>query len=130
MNTNSPWEDESGVKVLRFFDSDLRPDWPKPVKRADLLIPCPEVAVLDLDDGQFQEFAADPFAFSKTYKVFPDHEIKWLSPCSFPPAGKGLPEAAPNTRWTVIYEHTCESTATCMACPQTTTMPKRHRSKK
>lgn len=131
MKAKSPWEDESGVRVLRFYSSDSRPDWPQAVTRDDLLPPCPRVVALDLDEDQFEEFVREgPLEFSRKYNLYPDQEILWMSPCAFPPDGKGIPAAAPGTRWTVVYAHTCESLATSAACPQTTTATKRRRSKK
>jgi hypothetical protein len=130
MNSTSHWEDESGVKVLRFYSSKRRPDWPRPADRTDLFPPCPRVVALDLDSKQFEEFSQGPLEFSIKYNLYPDQKILWMSPCAMPPVGRGIPAPAPGTRWIVVYNHTCESLATCAACPQTTTKTRRRRARK
>lgn len=127
MVTSPPWEDESGVRVLRFFKSKQHAEWPQAVNKSDLFPPCPWVVALDLDSGQFQEFLAHgPLQFSAAHNLFPQ-KILWMSPCAMPPVGLGIPEPAPGTRWTVVYTHTCESLATCAACPQSTVIHKTRR---
>ena len=103
------WEEPApGVKVLKMWKTDLNPDWPR-------------VLILDLTAERFREFQQDPLGFDKRYKLFPDQPMLWISHCSMPPRGRGIPEATKLSRWTVVVPHTKVSIGTCAACPQTTT---------
>jgi len=121
MDRKSPWENESGVQVLRLYKSDSYPDWPQAVNKTDLHPDWPRAVMLDLTAEQFSEFDRDPLAFAKEYKLYAEQPISWISPCAKPPCGKGIPQAAESSRWTVVIIHGHLSYATCAACPQTTT---------
>jgi hypothetical protein len=102
------WEELSpGVKVLKLYKTDLNPEWPR-------------VVILNLTAKRFSEFERNPLVFAEKHKLYPDQPILWMSHCSKPPRGKGIPEAADSTCWTVVIPHTKDSLATCAACPQTT----------
>ena len=108
MDRKSPWEEESGVQVLRLYRTDAHPDWPR-------------VVMLDLTAEQFSEFDRDPLAFAEKHRLYPEQPILWMSPCAKPPRGKGIPHATESSRWIVAIIHGHESIATCAACPQSTT---------
>jgi len=104
------WEEPApGVRVLKLWETDLNPDWPR-------------VVLLDLTGEQFNEFDRDPLAFAKKHKLYPEQPILWMTPCAKPPIGKGIPRATEPTRWTVVLNHGHQSIATGAACPQTTTV--------
>ena len=121
MDRKSPWENESGVQVLRLYKSDSYPDWPQAVNKTDLHPDWPRAVMLDLTAEQFSEFDRDPLAFAKKYNLYPEQPILWMSQCAKPPIGKGIPRATESSRWTVVFPHTPKSSAACAACPQTTT---------
>ena len=104
------WEElPSGVKVLKLWETDLNPDWPR-------------VVMLDLTVERFGEFDKNPLVFAKKHELYYDQPILWMTPCAKPPVGKGIPRATESSRWTVVINHGHESIATCAACPQTTTL--------
>jgi hypothetical protein len=103
------WEEPApGVKVLKLWETDLNIDWPR-------------VVILDLTAERFREFEQDPLEFDKRYKLYPDRPILWISHCSKPPRGKGIPKATESSSWTGVIVHGPKSCAVCAACPQTTT---------
>jgi len=106
MKSKSPWEEKSGVRILRLYKTDLLSGWPR-------------VVVLDLSAKQFNEFHENPLAFGKKYDVYPEQPIRWISHVAMPPAGEGIPHAAKGCRWTVVVNHCKISCATAAACPQT-----------
>jgi hypothetical protein len=118
MNRKPPWEEESGVQVLRLYKTKEHPDWPQDVNKAHLHPDWPRVVMLDLDDKQFMEFCQNPLAFTKKYNLYPEQPILWMSGCAKPPIGQGIPHAAEGSRWTVALVHTHGSGASCAACPQ------------
>ena len=104
------WEEPTpGVKVLKLWETDLNPDWPR-------------VVMLDLTVERFGEFDKNPLVFAKKHELYYDQPILWMTPCAKPPLGKGIPQATESSRWTVVINHGHESIATCAACPQTTTL--------
>ena len=116
-----PWEDESGVLVLRLYKTDQHPDWDEDVNKPHLHPDWPRTVLLDLSAEQFKEFDQNPLAFAKKYNLFPEQPILWISDCAKPPRGKGIPQATNSSRWTVVVPHGSLSIATCAACPQSTT---------
>jgi hypothetical protein len=103
------WEEPApGVKVLKLWETDLNPDWPR-------------VVMLDLTVERFTEFDKNPLAFARLHELYPDQPILWMTPCAKPPLGKGIPRATDSSRWMVVINHGHESIATSAACPQTTT---------
>ena len=121
MDRKSPWEQESGVQVLRLYRTDAHPDWPRAVNKKDLQPDWPRVVILDLTAEQFSEFDRDPLAFTKKYNLYPEQPVLWMSHCAKPPLGKGIPRAADSSRWTVVLNHGSDSIFTCAACPHSTT---------
>jgi hypothetical protein len=120
MDRKSPWEQESGVQVLRLYRTDAHPDWPRAVNKKDLQPDWPRVVILDLTAEQFSEFDRDPLAFTKRYNLYPEQPILWMSHCAKPPLGKEIPRATEASGWTVAIIHGPKSCAVCAACPQTT----------
>ncbi|MGA2608465.1 MAG: hypothetical protein ABSH01_13550 [Terriglobia bacterium] len=103
------WEELlSGGKVLKLWETDLNPDWPR-------------VVVLTLTAELFSEFDRNPLAFAEKHKLYGEQPVLWTSHCAKPPRGKGIPEATESSSWTVVINHTKDSLATFAACPQTTT---------
>ena len=121
MKRKPPWEEESGVQVLRLYRTDAHPDWPRAVNKTDLYPDWPRVVILDLTAEQFREFCQNPLVFAKKYNLYPEQPILWMSPCAKPPLGQGIPRAAELSGWIVAINHGHDSIATCAACPQTTT---------
>jgi hypothetical protein len=117
MKREPPWEEESGVQVLRLYKTPARPDWPADVKKEDLYSDWPRIVILDLTAAQFSEFDQNPLAFANKYNLYPEQPILWMSPCAKPPVGRGIPRATDQSRWIVVYEHGSLSMATCAACP-------------
>jgi hypothetical protein len=113
-----PWEDESGVKVLRLYKSKDHPDWHKPVNKKDLHPDWPRVVVLDLDEDQFLDFEANPWDFARNHNLYPEQPILWISSCAKPPTGRRIPRAKGKSRWTAVIVHTHGSGASCAAAPQ------------
>jgi len=118
MKRKPPWEDESGVQVLRLYKSKKHPEWPQPVNKSDLCPDFPQVVILDLSAKQFEEFRKDPLAFAAKYNLYPEQPIKWISHVAMPPIGEGIPLAAEGSRWIVALTHCHASAATAAACPQ------------
>jgi hypothetical protein len=118
MRPEPPWENESGVLVLRLYESDKYGPWLKDVNKAHLHPDWPRIALLDLSAEQFKEFHENPLAFSKKYNLYPEQEIRWISHVAMPPIGEGIPQAAEGSRWIVLLAHNKTSLATCAACPQ------------
>jgi hypothetical protein len=116
-----PWENESGVQVLRLYKTGEHPDWPRDVNKPHLHPDWPRVVLLDLTAKQFKEFDQDPLTFAKKYNLYPEQEMLWISQCAKPPTGKGIPRVAESSRWTVAYLHVARSQGCCAACPQSTT---------
>ena len=108
MKRKPPWEEESGVQVLRLYKTAAHADWP-------------QVVLLDLTAKQFSEFDRDPLAFAEKYNLYPEQPISWISPCAKPPHGKGIPRATDSSDWLVVIMHGHDSIADCAACPQSTT---------
>jgi hypothetical protein len=121
MDTKRAWEEESGVRVLRLYKTDVRPDWPEAVNKSDLCPDWPRVVILDLSAEQFSEFEKDPLAFAEKYNLYPEQKILWFGHCSKPPIGKGIPRATETSRWTLVINHCKTSVGTSAACPQCTT---------
>jgi hypothetical protein len=120
MNPKSPWEDESGVRVLRLYKSEKYPEWPSPVLKADMVPGWPRVVLLDLSAEQFKEFDLDPYAFTNKYNLYSEQPVLWSSPCAKPPLGKTIPIPGKDCRWIVALVHGPDSEQTVAACPQTT----------
>lgn len=118
MKPQPPWENESGVLVLRLYKTEQHPDWSKDVNKEHLHHDWPRVVVLDLSAEQFKEFHENPLVFSKKYNLYPEQEIRWISHVAMPPIGEGIPQAAEGSRWTALYCHIKASLATVAACPQ------------
>jgi hypothetical protein len=106
MKTPTWREEASGVRVLKLYETDLNPEWPR-------------IVILDLTAERFREFERDPLGFDKTYKLYPEQPILWISHCAQPPFVPGEPPAAESSRWTVVIIHRLTSRAACAACPQT-----------
>ena len=121
MKTKPPWEEESGVRVLRLYKTEVRPDWPQAVNKTDLCPNWPRIVILDLSAEQFSEFDRNPLAFATKYNLYPEQPILWMSDCAKPPLGQGIPHATESSRWTVVINHSKPSTGACAACPQSTT---------
>ncbi|MGA9058541.1 MAG: hypothetical protein WB763_18735 [Terriglobia bacterium] len=118
MKPQPPWEDESGVLVLRLYKSDKYGPWLKDVNKAHLHPDWPRIVVLDLSADQFKEFDQNSLAFAKKYNLFPEQPILWTSPCAKPPIGEGIPRAAESSRYTLVGVHGSFSMFACAACPQ------------
>lgn len=122
MKPKPPWEDSSGVQLLRLYRTDKYPDWKQAVNKGDLQPDWPRVVLLDLTAQQFQEFHQDPLAFTQKYEVFPrEQPVSWISPIAMPPSGKGIARATASSRWTLALIHTLQTIVTGAACPQDTT---------
>jgi hypothetical protein len=121
MDRKPPWEQESGVQVLRLYKTTEHPDWPKAVNKTDLHPDWPRIVLLDLAAEQFKEFDQNPLEFSKKYNLYPEQPVLWATPCAKPPLGKGIPKALDSSRWTVVLNHGADSIFTSAACPQSTT---------
>jgi hypothetical protein len=121
MKTKPPWEEESGVRVLRLYKTDVHPDWPQAVNKTDLCADWPRIVILDLSAEQFSEFDQNPLAFATKYNLYPEQPILWMSHCAKPPLGQGIPHATESSRWIVAITHGHDSISSCAACPQTTT---------
>ena len=109
MNQNpGKWEEPApGVKVLKLWETDVKPGWPR-------------IVILDLTAEQFQEFERDPLKFDKTHKLYPDQPILWMSHCARPPHAEGAGLPSESSGWTVVAIHSLNSAAVCAACPQQT----------
>ena len=118
MKPKPPWEEESGVRILRLYRTKEHPDWPKDVNKPHLHPDWPRVVLLDLTAEQFKDFDQDPLAFTKKHKVYPEQPLQWMSCCAKPPIGKGIPRAKPSSRWLVVMPHGKPSIGACAACPQ------------
>jgi hypothetical protein len=111
MNRKPPaWEDlPSGGKVLKLYETDLNPGWPR-------------VVVLDLTAEQFEELHKDAVAFAEKHKLFPPEESpSRTSHVAMPPIGKEIPRATPDSRWMATAVHDKTTTVSVAACPQSTT---------
>ena len=120
MNAESPWQEESGVRILRLYKAEVSADWPKKVEKGDLCPDWPRIVILDLDADQFKEFEHNPLAFTWKYKLYPEQPLRWISHCAKPPLGEGIPKATEDSRWIVILLHGKPSGGTCCACPIST----------
>ena len=78
----------------------------------------PRIVVLDLSSEDFEEFDNNPVKFCREHNLFPEQPVLWASGCARPPLGKGIPQPAPDTRWTVTVNHAKVSMATSAAVPQ------------
>jgi hypothetical protein len=84
------WEEpSSGVRVLRLYQTELNPDWPR-------------ILILELTTDRFREFEQDSLAFDKKHKLFPDSPISWISTCAKPPQVKGVRPPPDSASWTVV----------------------------
>ena len=119
MKPQPPWEDESGVLVLRLYKTDKHPGWDNDVNKDQLHPDWPRIVLMDLSEEQFKEFEKDPLAFDKKHNIFREQPVLWTSCCAKPPIGKGIPRAAKGSRWTVVRAHGSFSIQACAACPQT-----------
>jgi len=103
------WEETHGFRVLRLCGNPdgkhTKEHWPR-------------IAILDLSAEQFHEFSDSPLEFARIHSLYPDQPIRWICGCAKPPLGEGIPEAAPDARWTVMIHHARPSVAVCIACPQ------------
>ena len=120
MKPKPPWEEESGVRILRLYKTDVHPDWPQAVNKIDLHPDWPRVVILDLTAKQFTDFNQNPLAFAERHHLYPEQKILWFGQCSKPPLGQGIPRATGKSRWTVVINHCKTSVGTSAACPQTT----------
>ncbi|MGH9405355.1 MAG: hypothetical protein ACRD3D_05895 [Terriglobia bacterium] len=99
------WEEPApGIRVLKLYETELNPDWPR-------------IVVLDLTAEKFREFEDDPLAFDNTYKLYPDQPVQWASTCQRPPEGLGIPAANKTARWMVVLVHGVGSTLTSAGSP-------------
>jgi hypothetical protein len=108
MNRKPPaWDDlPPGGKVLKLYETDLNPGWPR-------------VVVLDLTAEQFEELHKDPVAFAEQYKLFPLKELpSRTSHVAMPPIGKQIPRATPDSRWMATAVHAKDTSVSIAACPQ------------
>jgi hypothetical protein len=121
MKPKPPWENESGVQVLRLYKTDQHPDWPKDVNKEDLHHDWPRIVVLDLTAEQFKEFDQDPLAFANKYNLYPEQPLLALSHCARPPHVKGNPGPPVAANWMVVVVHPSPSMGVCAAAPQNTT---------
>jgi hypothetical protein len=103
------WDTSKGVKVARLCGNSERghaDHWAR-------------VVILDLSAEEFEEFDDNPVKFARDHELYPEQPILWMPDCAKPPFGKGIPKAAPNTRWTVLINHGPKSAATGAAIPRT-----------
>ena len=100
------WEErEPGVRVLKLYETDLNPDWPR-------------IVILDLTADRFREFDRDPLGFDKKYSLYyPESPISWISSCAKPPHVKEVPPAPNPSRWTAIIIKGGMTKAVCAAFP-------------
>jgi hypothetical protein len=97
------WKESApGVRVLKLYDPDLSPDWPR-------------IIILDLTAERFQEFERDPLAFDRTHKLYPEQPTLWVTQCAKPPRGQGIPRWAESTGWRVVLDHGKTSGLACAA---------------
>jgi hypothetical protein len=130
MKSMTPWEDESGVRVLRLYKSKEHPEWSQPVNKSDLCPDWPRVVLLDLAAEQFEEFHKDALAFAEKYNLFPeDEKISWISHPAMPPSGKDIPCATDGSRWIGVLIHTPQTIAVGAACPSSTAKRKRSKTR-
>ena len=120
MDRIPPWENETGVQILRLYSSEDHPDWQEDVNKSNLHPDWPRIVLLDLSTEELEEFEKDPLAFDRKYKLFPEQPIRWISHCAKPPIGDGIPKAAKHSRWTLVVHHSKPSVATCCASPHDT----------
>ena len=107
------WEETNGVRIMRICgdagaghgDDDTLEHWPR-------------IAILDLSAKQYDEFCEGALQFTLDYDLFPDQPIQWMCDCVKAPVGKGIPQAGPDARWTVLIWHGRPSVAFCGAGPQ------------
>jgi len=102
------WDEEGDFPVARLCgnpDSDeADEDWPR-------------IAILHLSAEEFVLFTANPIRYLRDHHVFPEQPVEWISDCMRPPLGKGIPQAAPGTGWTVVVNHGKPSIASSSAIP-------------
>jgi hypothetical protein len=99
------WEEPaSGIRLLRLYTTDLKPDWPR-------------VVILELTADRFREFENDPLGFDKTYKLYPEQPMRWISSCAKPPQVEEIPSSADALWWTVVTIHSRPSAVVSAACP-------------
>jgi hypothetical protein len=94
-----------GVKVLKLYETDLNPKWPR-------------VVILELTAKKFTEFEHDALGFAEEYELFPDQPMIEISPCCKPPVPEGDPPKAGPSGWTVAIVHGKRSLAACAASPR------------
>ncbi len=105
MSPKTPkWEEAApGVKVLRLYQTELNPDWPR-------------IVILELTADKFSEFEQDPLGFDKKHKLYPEQPMRWVSCCSRPPKVEGVQPVPDAKRWTVVLLHAHASNVACAAC--------------
>jgi hypothetical protein len=108
MSPKTPkWEESaSGIKILRLYQTDLNPEWPR-------------IVILQLTADRFKEFEHDPLAFDKKHELcYPESPISWISTCAKPPHVKDIPPTPDSACWTVVILKGGMTKATCAAFPQ------------
>lgn len=107
MDAKSPkWEELGpGVKILRLFQTDLNPDWPR-------------IVMLELTADKFKEFENDTLAFDVKYHLVPDSPISWISTCAKPPQVKGIARPPDSASWMVVVFKGGATMASCAAFPK------------
>lgn len=118
MKPQPPWENESGVLVLRLYKTKKFPDWPKDVNKPHLHADWPRIVLVDLTPDQFKEFDRDPLAFANKYNLYPEQPIKVISAYAKLPRGQGTPQSAGSSGCLGIVIHGVTSAAVFVACPQ------------
>jgi hypothetical protein len=106
MERKPPWEEPApGVGVLKLYETDLNPGWPK-------------VVILNLTAERFHEFERDPLRFDRDHKLYPKQPILWISHCAQPPRAVGTGRPANPSNWIVVIIHGTRSCAVSAACPE------------
>jgi hypothetical protein len=118
MNRKPPWENKSGIQILRLYSTEDHPNWQEDVNKSDLHPGWPRIVLLDLSAEEFEEFQKDPFAFDQKYGLFPEQPMRWMSHCAKPPVGEGIPKPDKRARWILVVNHSKPSVVSCCACPQ------------
>jgi hypothetical protein len=98
----------TGGKVLKLYETDLNPDWPR-------------IVLMDLTAKEFEDLHRDPLGFATTNALYPSNESpSWTSHVAMPPIGKGIPQAADDSNWTAVAIHTKDTIVSFAAVPQKT----------
>ena len=100
------WEElDRGVRILRLYETELNPRWPR-------------VLVLQLTAEKFKEFDHNILAFDEKYHLLPNKPIRWASSCVKPPGVKGVADAPDSASWTVVMLKGPSCKMVCAASPE------------